>query len=107
MNYFVAMLKQELPKTPQPSQNKRSGNPNPDHSHANAAKKAQAIARYKSVMWEEWTVTTLIESRLGMSRSSAYPSLSKWESQGLLEKRDSSNVGKKTNRSRSVEWRWK
>lgn len=72
---------------------------------ANKAAHEQAITRYREVMGEQWVSTKLIESRLGMSRSSCTPNLLKWEKMELVEKRKIGDV-KSWTRMKGNEWRF-
>lgn len=72
---------------------------------ANKAIHEAAVAKYKAAMGDEWVLTTIIESRLGMSRSSCTPNLMKWEDQGIVEKRRK-DAGRDWVKSDGNEWRF-
>ena len=64
----------------------------------------KAISLYKSVAHTEWTRTVDFEKRLGKSKSTALPTLKKWEGMNLVESR---LVGGQFNRRRGLEWKFK
>jgi len=70
---------------------------------ANAAKRAQAIARYKLVWEQEWERTTVVESRLGFNSGVILPTLRDWEVVGLVESRERIPGARRA----GLEWRWK
>lgn len=64
---------------------------------------ASAVARYKNVCTEEWTPTSVIQTRLGMKRSTVYKVLDKWRKLGIVERKV---VPSKAFPFRLYEWRW-
>ena len=64
----------------------------------------KAIELYRSAAHTEWTRTIDFEKRLGKSKSTALPSLRKWEGMGIVESRP---AGGGFNRRRGLEWRFK
>jgi hypothetical protein len=71
----------------------------------NNFKRLDTIAKYREVM-PDWTLSTVIDTRLGQSRSTANPTLKKWLGLGIVERRNAG--GEKTyNASKGYEWRLK
>jgi hypothetical protein len=75
------------------------------HQEANKVSHERAVAKFKSVMTEEWTPTNIIETRLGLTRSSGSPSLYKWEKKGIVERRKVGGAAGWTKR-KGYEWRF-
>lgn len=102
---LIDMLLAAPPPAPlQVAAKTRGGNPHPDHTNANLAKQAAALARYRAVCQDEWTSTRTIENRLGFTRSTALPTLRAYEAKGLIVCRPIG--GRPYNRRSGLEWRW-
>lgn len=72
---------------------------------AQVSRREQTIAKYKSVMGNEWMATREIESRLGSGHCTAGQNLYRYLGLGLVERR---NAGGAThfNRRKGYEWRF-
>lgn len=83
----------------------RSGNPNPAHELATAAKHAKTLRRYREAMGDEWVATADIENRLGAGPSGLTGTLLAWLKKGILERR---KIGPEEiwNRRKGYEWRF-
>jgi hypothetical protein len=74
--------------------------------HANEAKRAQTVEKYRAAMRGEWTTTTVIARRLGyVNSASCHGTLVEYEQLGLLERRFAGEG--EFNRRKGYEWRFK
>ena len=70
---------------------------------ANNARRTKAEARYKAAIGTDWVHKTVIEDRLGISRTASNDALASYLSRGLVERRPIGGVFVQT---RGYEWRW-
>ena len=63
----------------------------------------KALARYKAAL-QDWTSTSQLEMRLGMTPTSANSTLRRYLALGLIERRPRGGVYVRT---RGWEWKWK
>jgi predicted Rossmann fold nucleotide-binding protein DprA/Smf involved in DNA uptake len=84
----------------------RSGNPDPDHDKANAAKMKTARERYSTAVGNEWSSTATVAARMGTTPPSVQKMLAKLHSEGLMERRNRDNKPYYV-RQHGYEWRVK
>lgn len=74
--------------------------------HANEAKRAQTIEKYRQAMRGEWTTTAVIAHRMGyVNSASCHGTLVEYERLGIVERRFAK--GESFNRRKGYEWRFK
>lgn len=105
MNYLVDMLMGKVAPPKPVEAPKGKGNPHPDNGRANAAKRKQALDRYRAAIGEGWTRTQTIDSRLGRGRSCSLKQLTLYYNLGIIDRRPLGD--KPYNRTTGYEWRWK
>jgi len=105
-SYLTQMLMTEIkPHVPgRRSPKKIHVHSNHNVENANIETHKRAMLRYWKAFKDEWNPTRVIEERMGMSRSSALPTLVDWMGKELVVRRPLGD--RPYNRRSGWEWRW-